>query len=479
MKALNYAFDAWAQHSYLQMSTATVDRDEVKKVVVSVNGKTYQYDPSGSCETQTHLGPLQPFPNVVSGYDFKDLAQPEYDAYYDWRAHYISSTDATKQAWIDVGDGWHQGMLPQGEIKQYADPSIVQQFGTSSGTMNFTSFGKADPSSEWRYQLPFTCDDATIRGSVEKIADVGTREDSYDFYITASSLHNGQLYTVSGADAGTIQRTCVQNCAKGETGKVLTYANDSTLISYPQVMGIVQSTGDIYTDAERRGEDSHTIIKTTACDSLPCKPVIFASSSKLNSGANLRAILVDEQSHADKTTADVVYVVEKAAIFKVTEGSVEMLKAFDDAQDREGFSLDSKTGTIYWALDGGTSLVAFDIKTKVVTTICIDCGCQDSHGTPIPPASDSSYHFDDSSGKIVVNHDWGVFFIDPSTGVAKSARCTQGFASTSLVVVGAGYTAMRLSNLVLDPAKKGEMYSIFGLHYNSEYSLIRLSDVEG
>ena len=184
-------------------------------------------------------------------------------------------------------------MLPQGEIKQHADPSIVQQFGTSSGTMNFTSFGKADPSSEWRYQLPFTCDDATIRGSVEKIADVGTPVDGYDFYITASSLHNGQLYAMSGADAGTIQRTCVQNCAKGETGKVLTYANDSTLISYPQVMGIVQSTGDIYTDAERRGEDSHTIIKTAACDSLPCKPVIFASSSKLNSGANLRAILVD------------------------------------------------------------------------------------------------------------------------------------------------------------------------------------------
>jgi hypothetical protein len=190
----------------------------------------------------------------------------------------------------------------------------------------------------------------------------------------------------------------------------------------------------------------------------------------------------------------VVYVVEsgfeEGAIFKVTEGSIELLKAFDNSQCieeggcGEGYSLDSKTGTIYWTREYGTSLFALDVNTKAATTICIECGCQDSRGFPIPrPAvvlHPSSYFFDDSSGKIVVNHDWGVFFIDPSIGVAKSARCTQGFASTSLVVVGSSrYTATRLTNLVLDPAKKGEMYSLFDVNYSGVYSLIRLSGVEG
>jgi hypothetical protein len=68
----------------------------------------------------------------------------------------------------------------------------------------------------------------------------------------------------------------------------------------------ISSAGDIYTDAESRDADWHTIIKTAACDTLPCKPVVFANSSKLNARGNLNAIMVDEQSHADKTTADVV-----------------------------------------------------------------------------------------------------------------------------------------------------------------------------
>jgi hypothetical protein len=63
------------------------------------------------------------------------------------------------------------------------------------------------------------------------------------------------------------------------------------------------------------------------------------------------------------------------------------------------------------------------------------------------------------------------------------AFTAQGFASTSLVMVGAGYTATRLGNLVLNPAKKGEMYSLFNVGYNAQYqqtySLLRLSDVEG
>jgi hypothetical protein len=126
-----------------------------------------------------------------------------------------------------------------------------------------------------------------------------------------------------------------------------------------------------------------------------------------------------------------------SAIFKVTEGSVEVLKAFDDERAPRAPCLDSKTGTIYWTSDDiktGTSLLAFDIKTKAVTTICTDCGCQGSNGAPIPVGYSGSYHFDDSSGKIVVNSDWGVLFIDPSPGVAKSSRCTQVWGMADLLL---------------------------------------------
>jgi hypothetical protein len=93
---------------------------QVEKVVVSVNGKTYQYDPSGSCETPTHLGPLQPFPNG-NGFDFKDLAILDSTNEYSGslRAHYTSSTDPTKQV------GHIMGRL-SGQVRQIKKTRTVK-----------------------------------------------------------------------------------------------------------------------------------------------------------------------------------------------------------------------------------------------------------------------------------------------------------------------------------------------------------------
>jgi hypothetical protein len=79
--------------------------------------------------------------------------------------------------------------------------------------------------------------------SVETIVDlVDDGGGDADFYIMPSSLHNGLLYTAAGADAGLIQRTCVLNCAKGETGKVgrllqgvVDYHTVSPVLSFPAV----------------------------------------------------------------------------------------------------------------------------------------------------------------------------------------------------------------------------------------------------
>jgi hypothetical protein len=121
------------------------------------------------------------------------------------------------------------------------DPDIVGKFGAASNTMNFSAASEFSSST---FQLPFMCSDATVKGSVEVIkANIDNSHDS-EFFQMAKSLYKGMIYSVAGADAGVMHRTCVKNCAAGELGKPVLYAQDAKLISYPQFLTVDEKTGE-------------------------------------------------------------------------------------------------------------------------------------------------------------------------------------------------------------------------------------------
>jgi hypothetical protein len=131
-----------------------------------------------------------------------------------------------------------------GNIVHYDDPAIAGTFGIPGCvSINFTEFqnsGGGFLAVGWRYQLPYTCSDATIKGRAEILAD----DVMYNANeVLSPVLYKGALFTVrinetSPRHEGAIYRMCVKGCAAGEVGKSMVYAQDPDLMLFPREIAI-------------------------------------------------------------------------------------------------------------------------------------------------------------------------------------------------------------------------------------------------
>jgi hypothetical protein len=84
-----------------------------------------------------------------------------------------------------------------GNIVHYDDPAIAGTFGIPGCvSINFTEFqnsGGGYLAVGWRYQLPYTCSDATIKGRAEILADDVMYNVNEEL---APVLYKGALFTV-------------------------------------------------------------------------------------------------------------------------------------------------------------------------------------------------------------------------------------------------------------------------------------------